>query len=560
MNKIEKSENNNTQNMSSFKTEDIKRCLNCYKTLLIELIKKNDEYFIKYNCENGHQGEVSLEEYLKNDKYSLKKLNCGECNKKQENDFYLYNYCITCQKILCHNCLINHSVKQHQTNNFSKYDSICSIHNNTYDNYCNNCKKNICMICLDEHDGHQIDSLSKSIEYGKNFDNKKNEVINEIEKIKKEIIEELSKELDLIKHIYLNYVKNMNMKFSLINNLIDTYNFEKKLNNYNYEIIENLKNIDKIKFEYPDFSNCKNIFEKYKNGVIQNLNSNKSQTLEKHTNIVNQIILLKDGRIASSSDDKSILIYNKEMDQVELTINLDDKVYNIMQSNDGYIFASLESGSISIIKLNSLNSYQLIESVKEHQDSVNKIIEIKDGRFISCSNDKTIKIWEFSNEKLILNKTLNEDNEINSIIEYKENEIISTPYRKGSIIVWDINESKNKKVFSMECYGLWNNIQKINDHNVIIGGEKYIYLFQNYDLIKKIEINSGCYSICYLSNGNILTGHHNGNIKEWKFYGDELNCIGEKERAHDNEINVICEIKNKFILTGALDKINIYKI
>ena len=227
-----------------------------------------------------------------------------------------------------------------------------------------------------------------------------------------------------------------------------------------------------------------------------------------------------------------------------------------MQSNDDYIFASLDSGSISIIKL---DSYKLIESVKEHQDSVNQIIQIKDGRFISCSNDKTIKIWEFSNEKLILNKTLNEDNEINNIIEYKENEIISTPYGNGSIIFWDINKPENKKSPPVECYGLWNNIQKINDHNVIIGGE-YIYLFQNYDLIKKIEINSGCYSICYLSNGNILTGHHNGNIKEWKFNNNELNCIGEKDGVHDDEINVICEIKNKFILTGVQDKINIYKI
>ena len=415
------------------------------------------------------------------------------------------------------------------------------------------------MLCLNEHNGHQIDSLSKYFsENINNFDDKKNEIINVIEKIKKEIIEEYS---NVIKYLdtYLNYI-NKNMIFSLINNLIDTYNFEKKLNNYNYEISENLKNIEKIKFEYPDFSNCKNIFEKYKNGVIQNLNSNKSQTLEKHTNIVNQIILLKDGRIASSSNDKSILIYNKEMDNVELTINLESNVLNIMQSNNGYIFASLESGSISIIKLNSLNSYQLIESVKEHQESVNKIIQIKDGRFISCSNDKTIKIWEFSNEKLILNKTLNEDNEINSIIEYKKNEIISTPYGKGLIIFWDINKSKKKNTFFVECYGLWNNIQKINDHNVIIGGEKYIYLFQNYDLIKNIKIDSGCYSICYLSNGNILTGHHNGNIKEWKFNNNELNCIGEKEGVYDDEINVICEIKNKFILTGALDKINIYKI
>ncbi len=561
MNKIEKSENYNTQNMSSFKIVDIKRCFDCNKIPLIEFIEKNDKCFIKYNCEDRHKGEVSLEEYLKNDKYSLKTLNCGECKKKQENDFYLYNYCITCKKVLCHNCLKFHLEKQHQTINLSRYDTFCLEHNNTYDNYCNKCKKNICSLCLNEHNGHQIDSLSKylSSENIKNFDNKINEVINKIEKIKKEIIEKLSNEINLIQNTYLNYVNNMNMKFSLINNLIDTYYCEKKLNNCNYEIFENLKNIDKIKFKCPDFSNCVNIFEKYKNGVIQIYNLIKSQTLDNHKETVNQIILLKDGRIASSSDDKSILIYNKEMDKVELTINLDDKVYNIMQSNDGYIFATLESGSISIIKLDSLNSYQLIESVKEHQDSVNKIIQIKDGRFISCSNDKTIKIWEFLNEKLILNKTLNEDNEINSIIEYKENEIISTPYGEGSIIFWDINESKKKTSFSVECYGLWNNIQKINDHNVIIGGEKCIYLFKNYDL-KKIKINSGCYSICYLSNGNILTGHHNGNIKEWKFDGDELNYVGEKEGVHDDEINVICEIKNKFILTGALDKINIYKI
>ena len=52
------------------------------------------------------------------------------------------------------------------------------------------------------------------------------------------------------------------MKSSFINNLIDTYNFEKKLNNYNYEIIENLKNIKRIKFKYPDFSDCQ-IYLKY---------------------------------------------------------------------------------------------------------------------------------------------------------------------------------------------------------------------------------------------------------------------------------------------------------
>ena len=90
------------------------------------------------------------------------------------------------------------------------------------------------------------------------------------------------------------------------------------------------------------------------------------------------------------------------MNDIQLSIkNLKGNVLNIMQSNEGYIFASLHSGSILIFKLISSNSYQLIQDIKGHDDRVTKIIQIKDGRFISCSNDKTIKIWKFLNEQLI---------------------------------------------------------------------------------------------------------------------------------------------------------------
>ena len=54
----------------------------------------------------------------------------------------------------------------------------------------------------------------------------------------------------------------MNLLNSLIKNIINTYIYEKNLNNYNYEIIKNLKGIEIIKFPSPDFSSCKNIYEK----------------------------------------------------------------------------------------------------------------------------------------------------------------------------------------------------------------------------------------------------------------------------------------------------------
>ena len=79
------------------------------------------------------------------------------------------------------------------------------------------------------------------------------------------------------------------------------------------------------------------------------------------------------------------------MNDIQLSIkHLKSNVLNIMQSNEGYIFASLDSGSILIFKLISSNSYQLIQDIKGHNNRVTKIIQIKDGRFISCSNDKTI--------------------------------------------------------------------------------------------------------------------------------------------------------------------------
>ena len=270
---------------------------------------------------------------------------------------------------------------------------------------------------------------------------------------------------------------------------------------------------------------------------------------------------MKDGRIASSANDKSILIYNKEMNDIQLSIkNLKSNVLNIMQSNEGYIFASLDSGSILIFKLISSNSYQLIQDIKKgHDDRVTKIIQIKDERFISCSSDKTIKIWKFLNEQLTLDHTLNEESGISSIIELKENEIISTLSGEGSIVFWNINElTIIKKINQIYCSYGWNNIQRINEDKIIVGGIEYLYLIKNYHLINKI--NSKCYSICNLSNGYILTGHKNGKIKEWKLINNELIFIGKK-KVHDDEIRVIYEITNNFMVSGSCDKtINIYKI
>ena len=377
------------------------------------------------------------------------------------------------------------------------------------------------------------------------------------------------------------------MKKIIILNLIDTYIFEAKLNNYNFQIIQNIKNIEKIQFPIPDFSSCKNVFEKseifisfyYKEKQIKNekinikvpkekikmfniSESKISNTLTVHKGEVNQIILLKDRRIASSSNDRSIIIYNKENYTVELKIdNLEKEVFNIMQANNGYIIATLTSGSILIFKLTSLTSYELIQKIMAHNGYVRKMLELEDNKFISCSDDKTIKIWKFNDNQLMLENTLNNKDKISSILEIKDNIIVSTPWENGAVVFWNIKESQIiSESEKIDCQWCWNILKKISNEFFVVGGKKYIYLFSivNYNLTSKIEIDSQCYSICCLSDGTILTGHENGYIKQYNFINNELKLIAQKKH-HNGIIRVIYQLNNNLILSGSDDRtINIY--
>ncbi len=123
----------------------------------------------------------------------------------------------------------------------------------------------------------------------------------------------------------------------------------------------------------------------------------------------------------------------------------------------------------------------------------------------------------------------------------------------------------NQKIISeikeINCTWCWNIITKISNDLLIIVGKEFIYLISinEYNLIRKIDINSPCYSVCYLINGNLLTGHSNGYIKQWNLNNNIFNFIGEN-KMHDYEIRVISQLKNNMILSGSSDKINIYQI
>ena len=93
-------QNNDAPSCQTNQFEFIKRCNKCYKIPLIKLINRDNKYYINYNCENGHKGEINLEDYLNNNNNSITKIDCFNCKKKQENDYLNFFYCISCKQIL----------------------------------------------------------------------------------------------------------------------------------------------------------------------------------------------------------------------------------------------------------------------------------------------------------------------------------------------------------------------------------------------------------------------------------------------------------------------------
>ena len=181
----------------------------------------------------------------------------------------------------------------------------------------------------------------------------KQEIINKIENIKK------SSELE--------------MKFIKI--LLLSYKCEEKQNNLNFNIIQNLKNFEKIfksnKIDiydkiYKESKRYLSYFDKFKN-YQSNSFTNNFKTLKNHTNTIYHLSKLRDGRLVSCSADYCLNIYKINTFDLQLSIKEHSgSVYSFTQINDGRIITCSWDKTMKIIKLIEENKYKIEQELKDH--------------------------------------------------------------------------------------------------------------------------------------------------------------------------------------------------
>ena len=121
------------------------------------------------------------------------------------------------------------------------------------------------------------------------------------------------------------------------------------------------------------YYNGYNIIESVKIEDIKNI-----KTITCHTDSVNSLLHLRDGRVASCSDDNTIRIYDPS------------------------------------------NDYHCDQVIKRHSDNIHSICQLDDGTIVSGSNDRTIMIGDYTiknahDDSWIL-KVITLPNNMNSIL------------------------------------------------------------------------------------------------------------------------------------------------
>ena len=373
-------------------------------------------------------------------------------------------------------------------------------------------------------------------------------------------IDEIFEEINLLENDSFSFVKEqekyiLKIKFTILRKdkyLIVDLEKNKNVDASKDDLICELKDIIKQKDE--KIKMLEGELKKYKD-------ENKSETkiadnnfdiklkehpiceLTFHTNKVLCLILLNDGRIASCSYDKSIIIYNKNTYKPDLIIKEhSDEIYSLTQLTSGIIASCSKDKTIKLFNING-NNYNVLQTLSNHTNLVYKIIELKNKQLASCSADSSIIVYFKENNKYKIDYKIPTNGSCSSVVQTKNNEICYSEKTNNGICFFDIMERKKIKTIENISKGnsQWEAMLMITEDLLFVGGENKISIINvnQHNLIRVIDApgSSWISAVCLLNENTLLTGDYSEIIKQWKIEGDNLILISKKEKTHSHDIS-----------------------
>ena len=538
-----------------------KHCI-CYNCIARNLFTSHlneipQDESIKFTCKcNKGSLELSINDLL----HISNKLKLPVEEKLcEKHGLVLVKFCLECKKILCKKCLESHQDLfgenlHHLDSEIPEYSELCKDHPSSFlDTLCTDCHTTICHLCLLEGNKHYRHNAVS-------FNSLKINIIKNIENLKYQSYESFEEEVERLNE---NYESLYNNEIKVFNEQID--NLIKSLNEIREQFIEKMKakldqknlTIKVIKniyeFIYKDLANVTKSIDypvlclyqvfntefisfridipKLENDYIENimekialidqseLFQNKyqfslknyilSRNITKHTESVNSICCLEDGRVVTGGEDKKVLIWSDNFEKIDLAL-LDNArpVKLVKLLNDG----RLAVGGYQNIKIyNNLNNFKLSCVLKDISNNVADMIHLEDGRIITAS--------------------------------YREIKVFN--------MTWN-NQYKDGK--PIKEHTSWVNcLIKLNGKRFASGSEDQQILIFDYNikLIRRINCKFPVSSLCNKFNNNIIydeetynnfyIGDYEGRIHLYNFSAQSFLTVSDNDQ-HNSRINKIIQL------------------
>jgi WD40 repeat protein len=277
------------------------------------------------------------------------------------------------------------------------------------------------------------------------------------------------------------------------------------------------------------------------------------QSIKSHDSIINCVSIFPSGKIISASSDKSIIIYNEIVQVIQKIPSAHRGNIFYIDIKDEYNFMSCSLDKTIKMWIKKNQNFELNKSIDNcHNSMIRKVIYCPNNKIISCSWDKTIKIWDENNCQNI--KTLEQSQKINGILILKEENILVSSGDNGTIF-YDLNDFKKIKNFDGASCDYHYALCKLNQNNIIVGGRddmiiKVISISEK-KVIKELKNDFVCWAILSIEKkGIFLVGGKNNNIK---IFDKNYNCIQVIENAHTKHIKGFIELKNEQIASFSHD-------
>lgn len=280
---------------------------------------------------------------------------------------------------------------------------------------------------------------------------------------------------------------------------------------------------------------------------------NNLKILTQHSDIVNTLIVLKDGRLASCSNDKTIKVYNQITYHCDITIKGHKyAIYYITQLFNTKLVSCSADKSIKIWVIFEF-SYQCEYTIDNaHDNVIMKVIQLSNNKIASCSYDGTIKAWNSNSPyNHIITLTEKKNSLISSIIQLNGKEILISG--SNEIRIWNLLIYQcETKIKNVSCTSP-NSLIEVKNKNIIVGGKGlFVILNMKYEIVKMIE-NYGIgeiNSIVKLKDGDFLLGNEYGRLC---LCNETFDKIVVKNKAHYGIISCLININNNKIYSCSHD-------